>query len=124
MNLNWEPWFIIGRSNDAKTRLAVKEESAFHRDMIIFDSIKEDYYTISAKVEAYFSGLQAWGGNNNHPQYFMKADDDSVVEIPMLMEALKHLPAQKLYMVVQEKIPKLSGQVVSAPRRSTPINGP
>ena len=99
MNLNWEPWFIIGRSNDAKTRSAVKEESAFHRDMIIFDSIQEGYYTISAKVEAYFRwAAQAWGGHNNHPQYIMKADDDSAVEIPMLMEALKHLPAQKLYM--------------------------
>lgn len=98
-NLNWEPWFIVGRGKDAKTRSAVKEESAFHRDMIIFDNIKEDYYTISAKVEAYFRwAVQAWGGHNNHPQYFMKADDDSVIEIPMLMEALKHLPAHKLYM--------------------------
>ena len=98
-NLNWEPWFIVGKSKTAKHQKKVMKEAQNHRDMIIFDHIVEDYYTISEKVEAFFTwALHAWGGHNNHPQFFMKTDDDCVIEIPMLFEALKHLPSHKLYM--------------------------
>jgi hypothetical protein len=98
-NLNWEPFFIVGKSNDAKKQKQVVKEAHFHRDMIIFNHIQENYYTISEKVEAFFTwSLNAWGGKNNHPQFFMKTDDDCAIEIPMLFEALKHLPSHKLYM--------------------------
>ena len=99
---SWEPWFIIGKSPDPRVRAALRAEQEEERDMVIFDRVEEGYLAISRKVEAFFQwSLRAWGGGNNRPghrpDFVLKTDDDSAVEVPMLLEALKHKPHKKLY---------------------------
>ena len=69
------------------------KEAQNHRDMIIFAYCRR-LHTYE-KVEAFFTWALHVGGHNN--VNFMKTDD-CVIEIPMLFEALKHLPSRKLYM--------------------------
>ena len=119
---SWEGWLVVGAKDvDPVLMHSVREEQDRFGDIVIFENLEEGPAHRSTKVEVFlqwgYNTWGAWGGENiaketnkygnvdvtgvaahqNHPEYFVKTDDDCAVEIPMLIEALKHKPRTKLY---------------------------
>ncbi|CAI9739779.1 beta-1,3-galactosyltransferase 5-like [Octopus vulgaris] len=92
----WQCVFLIGRTSDAKTELAIQQEMETHKD-ILLGSYIDTYRNLTLKV---FHGFY-WVHNSCKPNFVLKTDDDCFVNTALIYHLLTHsnneLVKKKLY---------------------------
>nr|CAG4642680.1 EOG090X0A8N [Evadne anonyx] len=87
-------FFVIGSKEiNSSVFHDLLDEAALHNDIMFLDSIAENYKTLSDNVLAAFKQLHSSYKFN----FVLKCDDDSFIQVPLLLEALTNQPQQHLY---------------------------
>ena len=87
-------FFVIGSKEITSSVFHdLLNEAALNNDIMFLDSIPENYKTLSDNVLAAFKQLHSSYKFN----FVLKCDDDSFVQVPLLLEALTKQPQQRLY---------------------------
>lgn len=92
----WQCVFLIGRTSNVKTELAIQQEMKTHQD-ILLGSYTDTYRNLTLKV---FHGFY-WVHNSCKPDFVLKTDDDCFVNTGLIYHLLAHsdkkLVKKKLY---------------------------
>ncbi|ELU01648.1 hypothetical protein CAPTEDRAFT_113201 [Capitella teleta] len=81
-----------GLSNDATWN--IQQEQRNHSDLLLFDSMTEDYFTLTTKVRRAF----VWLHHNIDFKFVLKADDDTFVRVDLLVQESQKLKSfERIY---------------------------
>jgi len=87
-------FFIVGSEGVASSVLKdLSDEEALHGDIMLLESISENYKSLSENVLTAFQWLRSRYKFN----FVLKCDDDSFVQVPLLLQELTKQQQQRLY---------------------------
>jgi hypothetical protein len=113
--------FFVLRPRDPAAFQELQREAAAHRDLAVTSEIEEGYRNITHSTLALFRAAAALGRTVTH---VLKADDDSLVRVSVLLGALQAMPQQLLYagwpLRVGSKIPREAGSKWRVPYEAWP----
>ncbi|XP_033114354.1 beta-1,3-galactosyltransferase 6-like [Anneissia japonica] len=86
--------FVIGAANLPDDKIvALTTENNEHQDLLLLTNLEDSYYALTSKLISMYE----WLDRNVEYSYVLKADDDTFVQLNLLLEELKEKPLEEFY---------------------------